>query len=307
MIGIGPIRSEIPKDTLCNRERMKQLDATPNLLQNKIGIERVTRMPAGWETSDLGAAAVRRLVEAGAVDPGEIECLILVTQNPDGFGLPHTSAVMQEKLGLSEQCACFDVSLGCSGYVYALSIARGFMETNGMRRGLIVTADPYSKVLDEGDRDTTLLFGDAAAATLMTDAPSWRLLATDFGTRGSGRDALLVDGRRKLRMNGRAVFTFSATVVPQSIERTLAAADLELDSIDRVILHQGSRYIVDRIAQRLGIERRVEFYAGGYGNTVSSSIPIILERDVAPVDHRIVVSGFGVGLSWATAILERVS
>src|SRR5579862_3498453 len=148
------------------------------------------------------------------------------------------------------------------------------MEANGIRNGLLVTSDPYSKVLDPADRNTTLLFGDAAVATLLSgDAPQWSIGKFIFGTDGSHAGDLVVNEDRRLFMNGRAIFNFSATRVPQALRDTLEANELTLDGIDKVLLHQGSRYIVDTIGQRLGAKEKTPFLAGSVGNTVSSSIP----------------------------------
>ena len=222
------------------------------------------------ETSDLAVAAVGALQAQHAFDMQDVECLIVITQNPDGFGLPHCSAIVHDKLGLPQTCAAFDISLGCSGFVYGLSAITAFMEQNGLTTGLLVTADPYSKVINDEDRNTSLLFGDGAAATLITDRPVWRAGKYVFGTAGKHRNALKVNDARKLEMNGRTVFTFSATAVPPAIEKTLADNGLTIDNIDCVLLHQGSKFIVDTIAKRLDAEEKTGFHAGEYGNTVSS-------------------------------------
>jgi 3-oxoacyl-[acyl-carrier-protein] synthase-3 len=190
--------------------------------------------------------------------------------------------------------------------VAGLSILAGTMRQAGFKRGLLVTADPYSKVVDPDDRDTALIFGDAAAATLLTDDPVWRLGRSDFGSSGALANNLAVNADGRLSMNGRAVFNFAATEVPASIRRCLAANHLTLDDIDRVILHQGSKFIVDALASRLDIRAKAGFYAGEYGNTISSSIPLILERELSASDRRLLLCGFGVGLSWATAVLEKI-
>ncbi len=305
MIGLGPIAYIRPEGRISNADRLEKFQATEALLRDKIGVEHVSVKPTEQETSDMCVDVARKLFETGAVTPEDVECIVVVTQNPDGHGLPHTAAIVHGKLGLADKCAAFDISLGCSGFVYALSVIRGFMEANGMRRGLLFTADPYSKVVDTDDRNTAMLFGDGAAVALMTDAPDWRTAKFDFGTRGGAWESLRVLDDGKLFMNGRAVFQFSATEVPKSVERVLAMNELTLDDIDRFVFHQGSKYIVTAIGRRLDIQDRAAFTAGGFGNTVSSSIPIALARDLKPTDRRVLISGFGVGLSWATTVLER--
>jgi 3-oxoacyl-[acyl-carrier-protein] synthase-3 len=135
--------------------------------------------------------------------------------------------------------------------------------------------------------------------------PVWRIGRFDFGTQGKLHAALHVDDGGKLVMNGRDVFTFSAGAVPQSIARVLALNGIALTDVDRVLLHQGSKFIVDTIAKRIGAAEKTEFCASAYGNTVSSSIPILLAETVRPTDRRVLLCGFGVGLTWASTVLER--
>ena len=305
MIGIGAIAVHLPDHRISNRDRLATFNVTADFMHGKVGMLELARKGSGEETSDLCVAAARRLFDAHAVDASAIDCCVVVTQNPDDFGLPHTAAIVHGKLGLPAHCATFDVSLGCSGYVHALSIVSAYMEANCLRRGLLLTADPYSKVIDPADRDTAMLFGDAATATLLTDEPTFAIGRFDIGTDGTQSGALKVTPERKLHMNGRAVFTFCATQVPGSIQRALERNGTTLGEVDVVLLHQGSRYIVDTVAGRLGVCKKAPFLAADYGNTVSSSIPIMLARDVRPEHRRIVISGFGVGLCWATTVLTR--
>ena len=304
-VGIGAITWEIPETRIDNRARAESLAASEELLTDKIGVLRIAQKSPDIETSDMAVAAVRRLFESGAATPDEIECLVLVTQNPDGHGLPQCSAIVHGKLGLPTTCAAFDVSLGCSGYVYGLSVAISFMEANGMKRGLLVTADPYSKIIDMQDRNTSLLFGDAATATLLTDQPVWKMGRCDFGTQGASANELIVRDDGKLYMNGRAVFNFTAKVVPDSIMRALQINNTRLEDVDRFVLHQGSRKIVQFIGERMNVLEYTPFCAGDYGNTASSSIPLVLARDLEPTDRVVLISGFGVGLSWASTVLRR--
>lgn len=307
-IGIGAIACEIPEAGLDNLARAPGLNASESLVRDKIGVLRVARKAPGQDTSDLGAAALRKLFASGAVAPEEVECLVVVTQNPDHHGLPNVASILHGRLGLPQRCAAFDLSLGCSGFVYAVAVVSSFMQLHGLRRGVLVTADPYSKIVSDADRNTTLLFGDGAAATLLTDEPTWRLGRFDFGSDGTRCGEIAVKGPdRQLHMNGRAVLEFCVRVVPESIRRCLERNALGLDAIDRLLLHQGSRHIVARIGERLGVEpARTPFLSGRYGNTVSSSIPLMLGSETVAEDRTVLISGFGVGLSWATAVLERV-
>ena len=306
MIGIEKICFQLGEDQIDNFDRKEELDVSEEFILNKIGARYLSRKKADQETSDLAAIACEKIFSSGLVKRDEIGCLVVVSQNPDGYGLPHTSAILQNMLGINSTCACFDVSLGCSGFVYGLSIISSFMSANNILAGLLVTADPYSKVVESTDRNTSLLFGDGAAATLISDTPVWTIGAFDFGTDGSLSDHLIIDENRNLQMNGRGIFSFSATKVPLSIQKAMDANSISLDDIDRVILHQGSKFIVDTIGKKINAQSKTLFYAGTYGNTVSSSIPIAMAEAISEDEQTILVSGFGVGLSWASTVLDRV-
>lgn len=306
MIGIESIGIYIPPDRIDNRRRMQQFGVDEAFLRDKSGMLRLAVKAPHEETSDLCCLAFRDLQKKTNIAAADLDCIVVCTQNPDARGLPHTSAIVHSKLGLPETCAVFDISLGCSAYVYGLSVIQAFMHSNGFYKGVLFTADPYSKVVDENDKNTSLLFGDGATATLISTIPVWSSGKFRFGS--NGQNFIQVDHETgKLSMNGRAVFSFSATVVPQNITQMLVDNDLTIDDIDCFVLHQGSRYIVETIQKRLGLEReKVPFVAAEYGNTVSSSIPLALSQ--LPCDlNRIVISGFGVGLSWASTVLHRMT
>ena len=227
--------------------------------------------------------AVRQLAEKDALLLKRIRLLVVVTQNPDFQGLPHTSALLASKLELSKEVAAFDVGLGCSGWVYGISVAAGFMEANAIEEGLLISVDPYSRIIDVNDRDTSVLFGYASSPTILTcRRPRWRLGRSVFGTDGSQASSLMKLPDARLKMNGRAIFNFSATQVPSAIEKVIELNALEWSQIDKVVLHQGSWFIVDTIGKRLGYPERTPFLAGDYGNTVSSSIPFFLQKDILP-------------------------
>jgi 3-oxoacyl-[acyl-carrier-protein] synthase III len=310
-IGIEEVAGYLPVGRIDCRELAARFGVPAQFVEAKTGFLRLAVRGEGEETSQLCTAAFAALSKRVAVDPASVDCLITCTQNPDGRGIPHTSAAVHAALGLPRTCATFDLSLGCSGYVYGLSIAKAFMEANGLRRGLLFTADPYSKIVDPRDKDTALLFGDGAAVTLLGNAPRWQIGRFHFGSSGAEREAIRIDvAASRLAMNGRGVFAFTATVVPGSIREAARLNEIGLAELDAVVLHQGSRYIVDTIRERLELpESKVPFVAGDYGNTVSSSIPLALEALEArlPEARAVALSGFGVGLSWASTVLRRAS
>lgn len=308
MIGIEAVASYIPECRVDNLERCAQAGKDRQFITDKIGFTRLARREAEEETSDLCVRAFERLQARTGLDRAAVDCLVVCTQNPDGAGLPHTSAVVHGKLGLGRNVAAFDVSLGCSGFVYSLALVESFMERQGFGCGVILTSDPYSKVLDAADMDTELLFGDAAAATLLSARPVLRSLKSVFCSNGAMRHSIEVrEDSGKLRMLGSNVFKFSMTEVPAQVQRCLERNGMGIADIDLFLFHQGSRFIVENLAQRLGIEpARAPFMAADIGNTVSSTIPIMLEQHLPGPARNILISGFGVGLSWGSTVLQRV-
>jgi 3-oxoacyl-[acyl-carrier-protein] synthase-3 len=190
--------------------------------------------------------------------------------------------------------------------VYALSVIESFINANNLRRGLLFTADPYSKIIDRNDKNTSLLFGDGAAVTLIGPNPIFYSNKYTFGTIGKLHNELECDNS-KLKMNGRAIFEFAARHVPKDIKLLLERNKTTMDDIDLFLFHQGSKYIVDTIAKRLNLPpEKAPFLAADYGNTVSSTIPIMLCSYLNNIRYStIVISGFGVGLSWASTLLKR--
>jgi len=302
--------------------------ADERFIVEKIGLE--TRFVLGADETgiSLSADACRKLFALRPDIADKIDLLIAVTQTPDRR-IPQNSSGLAATLGLPTTVASFDLSLGCSGYVYALSVAEGFLVATGKQTAVVVTCDPYSRIIDPADKDTNCVFGDAATATFVQMGTGrGRMIATDFGTDGAGGDAIrvpyggaarpLVAGGRiqedlladdlRLHMQGRPVFNFVNSVVPESIRRCLDAAGMELGDIDLFALHQGSRYMLDAMARRVGISpERLLTNMSKYGNTVSSSIPLLLsEADASGLlaGRVVLMAGFGVGLSWATAIVR---
>lgn len=308
MLGIADIAGYIPPQRVENAALKDKFGVDDAFLDEKIGVAAVSRLAPGETTSDMCVAAFAALNRKARVEASEVDAVVVVTQNPDS-SIPHVSAILHGRLGLRADCACFDISLGCSGWVHALSITLAFMAANGRRRSLLFTADPYSKIIDPEDKSTALLFGDAATVTLLSDRPVFVPGRFSFGTAGTEHDALACRGG-VLHMNGRAVFSFAATHVPRDVEAVLKLNALERDAIDRYVFHPGSRYIVTTIAKRLGLPpERVAFDpVREYGNTVSSSIPLLLEPELdCPGVRTVLVSGFGVGLAWASTVLTRTA
>lgn len=309
-----------------NAARMARLKQTIGLNERRVA-------PKGITAADLCFEAASQLPDLSNVDG-----LIFVTQSPDHFQ-PCNAALLHGRLGLSRDCAAFDVNLGCSGWVYGLYLASLMVEHGGCRKVLLLAGDTLSQCVHPRDRAVASLFGDAGSATLVerTESPcnTWFALHTD------GKDASVIqvpagafrlpkssetamettddDGNTRtlenLQMNGAEVFNFSIREEPPAITEILQYARRNIDSIDAIIFHQANKYIISNIARRvkLPLEKAPCGTVEKYGNQSSASIPATLcdalGESLVQGGRELIFSGFGVGLSWASALtrLEKLS
>lgn len=328
-MSIEAIASAVPQHRETAAEIARQTGVDEAFITDKVGIQFRHILGPDETGIDLAEKACWRLFAITELKPESIGALIFVTQTPD-HPIPHNSALLAARLRLPLRCAAFDIGLGCSGYVYALSIAEGFLAINKLEHALLVTCDPYSKIIAAENRATNAVFGDGATATwLRRTGTRTKLGICDFGTDGANGKAIIVPAggakspfvslqqeatlaydrdELRLHMLGRDVFNFVMTRIPDSIHKCIAENELSFDAIDWFALHQGSRYMLFAMAEKVGITRdKLPVNIDRYGNTVSSSIPMLLEELMQTADlkgSKIVVSGFGVGLSWATNILS---
>lgn len=305
MIGIQSISTYIPEKRINNLLRAEILGVSKEQIKEKIGFFTIAQMEKDQSVLDLASQAFNNLLENNNIQSKNIDVLIVIGQNPDR-NIPHLSAELHGRFGLGKHCACFDLGLGCSGYVYGLSVITAFMNANNMQNGVLLTCDPYSKIVDQNDKATALIFGDAATATLINNTPIYTFGKFIFTTDGSGAESISCNDN-KLFMNGRAVFNFAATQVPEIINKTLDVNNCESKDIDKYLIHQGSRYIVETIADRITVGYdKVPFMAKDYGNTVSSSIPIMLAEVISEQNNKKnLLCGFGLGLSIASTVIVR--
>lgn len=307
MIGIKSIGIHIAHDRVANISKQFGAQLSLDFLENKLGIVAVARKKPLEKASDLCVLSVQDLALRDAqFDLSQVDFISVCTQNGD-YQLPQTSAIVQGKLGVSSNCAAFDISLGCSGYIYSLQVAKSFMETNGLKYGLVFTCDPYSEIIDPTDKDTDLIFGDGAAVTLLTDDPIFEIGLGAYYTDGSSYGSLIKRPDHGLYMNGRGIFDFAMRQVPPVVGRCLEANAVNMDAVDVALLHQGSKYVVENVARRMKINpAKVPIDIREYGNTVSSSIPILLQPYLSVANVKTILAcGFGVGLSIAATILRR--
>lgn len=305
-IGIQDIGVYIPITIVDNLEQGRIYGADNDFIENKIGAKQLPRLAYGETVADSCVCAYQDLMSRITLNTQEIECIVVCTQNPDSGGIPHSSALVHGKISAPEHCASFDIGLGCSGYVYSLEVLHSFMQVHGMKKGLLFTCDPYSKVLNDNDKNTSLLFGDAATVTLLSDEPILISQTVKFATRGASGDVLRKqDG--KLFMNGRSVFNFALMDVPKQVGQVISASGIDKNKIDLFLFHQGSKFMLENMIKRIGdISDRAPIKLKSTGNTISSSIPILLQEYISDRHIKtLLISGFGVGLSWATAIYAR--
>jgi 3-oxoacyl-[acyl-carrier-protein] synthase-3 len=277
--------------------------------------------------SDLGVAAAKRLFAEYDIDPGTIDFLLFCTQTPD-YPLPTTACLMQQRLGLRTSVGAMDFNLGCSGFVYGLSVADGLIRTGAVKRILFITAETYTRYIHPADRSLRTIFGDGAAATLIEAHRRPALSAFHFGTDGSGADTLLVTkgGARRaedahrprhrqrwqsdLYMDGPSLMSFTVAAIPQLIEKILHDAGVNREEVDLYLMHQATYKMLAQLQVRLGLDdARLPIQMEQVGNTVSSTLPILIhdlrrQGRLKPGLKSLLV-GFGVGWSWAGCLWEE--
>lgn len=296
----------------------------PGRLSKKTGIHRRHIAAADETPLDMAQKAIEQLFSKG-IDRTHIEFLLFCTQTPD-YILPTSACILQDRLGLSKSCGALDFNLGCSGYVYGLSLAKGLIESGQVRNVLLVTAEAYSKHITATDTSNRSLFGDAATATFIEQDPDHSGIEQFvFGTDGSRYDKLIVKsgGARhprhteptsltqasSLYMDGPAISEFALEVVPQVVETILANCNLQKNAIDYYVFHQANKFMLEFIKSKCELlDLPVWNYMAEYGNTVSNTIPIALADLVKHTDakqlKKVMLIGFGVGLSWAGCLVN---
>lgn len=306
----------LPEKIITNQYLHEQCGIDADFLENKIGIKRRHIALENEFSSDLAVKAGELLFEKHNVKREEIDLLLLCTQHGD-YKLPTTACIVQHKLGLSTRCAAFDINLGCSGFVYALGIAGNFIKTGQMKKVLLIMADIYSKSIDYTDKNTASLFGDAGSAVLLSGSETdSNVQDIVYGTDGSNFDKLIIynsgtvqDTEKSdfLYMNGREIFKFSTRVVPASINELLERNNLQKQDVKYFIFHQANKFMLTEIKNRMELtDEQMVIDMENYGNTVSSTIPIVyknlLSAGKLSKGDKIVFCGFGVGLSWASCL-----
>jgi 3-oxoacyl-[acyl-carrier-protein] synthase III len=319
---IGPIAVHFPERIETNEElQAANPDWDVPLIAEKTGIH-LRHIAEPHETpADLGVHACEKLFREHAIDRNSIDYLMLCTQTPD-YPLPTTACLLQDRLGLRTHCGAIDFNLGCSGFVYGLSLAKGLIASGQCRRILFVTSETYSKYITADDRSLRTIFSDAAAATLIEASETEALTCFEFGTDGSGADTLIVNdgGARnqdaaikprhrkrwnsRLYMDGPSLMSFTIGAIPQLVRDMLQKSELSMSDVKHFLMHQATRKMLEQLQAALQVdEEKLPIRLVDRGNTVSSTLPILIhdlrrEGRLSAGSQNVLV-GFGVGWSWA--------
>lgn len=318
-VQIKSIAYHFPIKTLNNKDLSRDFpDWDEAKIFNKTGVN-IRYIAENNETSlDLAYQAAIKLFQKNICQPNDIDFILFCTQTPDYF-LPTSACILQEQLNIPTNAGALDFNLGCSGYVYGLAIAKGLIYTKQAKNVLLLTAETYSKFIAHDNMSVRTIFSDAAAATLITSDNSTQGLTIGesiFGTDGKGAKNLIVSGGGlrspdvppTLEMNGPKIFTFVSKTIPIAINQALNANKTQLHEVDLFIFHQANAYILEHLCKKIGIpQEKFVLSMSDCGNTVSSTIPIALERTykserIKP-GMKILLVGFGVGYSWASTLL----
>lgn len=312
--------AEFP-ESICNKENLAKIGVRQRHVASNIEL-----------ASDLAVKSALKLFEEHHVNPNEIDFLLFCAQEFDYF-TPTTACLIQNRLKLPTNCGALDFNLGCSGFVYGLAVAKGLIESVGIKNVLLLTASTLTRKLHPKDENLRYLFGDAACATLISAGDTNSSLHHfSFGTDGEGAEKIIVkDGGARNQINaesyheiineygnitskafmdmkGVSVFSFSIKTVPKLISNILQKNNMYIDEVDLFIFHQANLFIIDTIRKKMNLpEEKVFNYMENVGNTVSSSIPIALYEAIkcgkAKRGDKILLAGFGVGLSWGATIV----
>ena len=318
-IGILAVGAYAPATTIPNAHYAARLDTTDEWIVSRSGI-RERRHAAPDETAvTLGVKAVRNLLEHHPDALQGVDLIICATSTPDAM-FPSTAALIAGHLGLKRQPA-LDVSVACSGFVYALSAAHGLIHAGTARKALVIGSEIMSRVVDQQDRSTAILFGDGAGAVVLGKVPAgYGLQAFELGADSSGGPSLFLRGTHHqlpeghpmgpyLTQNGREVFKFAVRVMGDMTENVIKKAGLTVQDIDWLVPHQANMRIIESACERFGLPLdRAVVNLDRYGNTSAASIPLALAEAVQAGNIRdgeqLVLAGFGGGLSWGAAALK---
>ncbi len=315
-VTITGLGAHAPERILANAELEQLVDTSDEWIIERTGIRERRIAKESEALSDLAMPAAQTALAQAGVAPKDIDLLIVATVTPD-MSFPSTAVILADMLGATDAGA-YDLSAGCTGFVYALVQAYGMLAGGLAKRALVVGGDVLSRILDWTDRSTLVLFGDGAGAVVLEATEEPGFLAFELGADGSGGEHLWLPGSgsrlvddadKKVKMNGREVFKFATRILVQSAENVLAQAGASIEDVDVYVPHQANVRIIDHATKKLGIPSdRVVVNVDRYGNTSSGSIPLALvdaqrDRRLQP-GKLVLMTGMGAGLTWGSALMK---
>jgi 3-oxoacyl-[acyl-carrier-protein] synthase III len=328
---IKAISYYLPENIITNEDLVKEFpEWTVEKVASKVGISQRHIAAENETATDMACSAAEFLFKEYEIDRSSIDFVLLCTQSPDYF-LPTSACLIQERLGLGTETGALDFNQGCSGFIYGLALAKGLVSAGLRKNVLLITSETYSKFMHTRDKGNKTIFGDAAAATLISTEGIAKILDFNLGTDGRGAKNLIVEtgGSRcrtlknevvfdennnpvspdHLFMNGTRIVNFTLDLVPGLVQRTLANNSLKQEDIDNFIFHQANRFMLELLRKKLHIEKeKFYYYMENVGNTVSSTIPIALKEAIneekVSSGNKVLLAGFGVGYSWGGTILQ---
>jgi 3-oxoacyl-[acyl-carrier-protein] synthase-3 len=315
-VSVTGLGCKVPDRVVTNDELAQHVDTSDEWIRERTGI-RERRVAAPEEAlSDLAVPAAQDALRQAGVAGADIDLIVVATVTPD-MAFPSTAALLADELG-AHDAAAYDLSAGCTGFMYALAQAYGMLAGGLTRRALVVGGDVLSRILDWTDRSTLVLFGDGVGAVVLEAASKQGFLGFELGADGDGGKHLWLPGsgsrlfeepERYVKMNGREVFKFATRILVQSAEALLDRCGVSIDEVDLYIPHQANLRIIDHATRKLGVpSERVVINVDRYGNTSSGSIPLALAD--AATDGRlgpgklVLMTGMGAGLTWGSALLR---
>ncbi|WP_238655162.1 beta-ketoacyl-ACP synthase III [Paenibacillus piscarius] len=321
-VGIIGTGKYVPERILTNSDLEKMVETNDEWIVSRTGIKERHIAAPGQATSDLAYEAALKALESAGMKAEELDLIIVATVTPDS-AFPSTACILQDKLG-AKGAAAFDLSAACSGFVYSLATATGFIQNGMYNNALVIGADTLSSITDYTDRNTCVLFGDGAGAVIVGEVPEGRgFQSFDLGAEGSGGSLLNLeaggsrlpashqtvdDKKHFIYMNGREVFKFAVRVMGSATERVLTKAGLTKENIDLFVPHQANIRIIQSAMQRLELPpEKVVVNVDKYANTSAASIPLALveaaEEGRMKEGDAVLMVGFGGGLTWGASVL----
>ncbi|HEY8792319.1 MAG TPA: beta-ketoacyl-ACP synthase III [Gaiellaceae bacterium] len=315
-VSITGLGVKVPDRVVTNEDLKQYVDTSDEWIRERTGI-RERRMASREEAlSDIALPASRDALAQAGVEGKDIDLLIVATVTPD-MSFPSTGAILANKLGAVD-AAAYDLSAGCTGFMYALAQAYGMLVGGLAKRALVVGGDLLSRILDWEDRSTLVLFGDGAGAVVMEAVPEQGFLGFELGADGAGGESLWLPGSgsrifddpdRFVKMNGREVFKFATRILVKSAQNVMERCGVTIDDVDVYVPHQANMRIIDHATKKLGVpSEKVVINVDRYGNTSSGSIPLALAD--AAQDGRlkpgklVLMTGMGAGLTWGSALIR---